>query len=239
MSVSDLVGEIEGVRRRTRRASSGAAVPLALLGLLVALAAPVYGLAAKSIFVESGSGHFDLSDLFQRPHVLTRILRVHPNMSNYRGIGIYWLVAAPLAFGAIAAYYAWRARRTGLSVDGWRVAIAGAGALAALVLTMYFGGAAASQGESGDLRAGNFLNPFLIVALAVFALAWVERSAGVLVAGVAFLTAVVLADVAVYADIRDEGWYRIASWGWATLALGGVLLLAGAVAAVARLVRRA
>ena len=238
MSVSDLVGEIDDVRRRTRRARSGAAVPLALLGLLVAAAAPVYGAAARSTVVDAGElMEVDLSALQAGPTFLNRFLRVHPNVTNFRGIGVYWLLAAPLVFAAIAWYYARRARRTGLSVDGWRVAAAGAGAFAALVLTMATAGALSRVGPD-ELSAGNFLNPFLVVAAGVFVLAWVERSVVAALAGVVFLGGVLLGDVGVYSDVRDEGWYRIGSWGYYTLALGGWLLLSAAVAAITQRVRR-
>src|SRR5687767_4131074 len=118
MTVSDLVGEIEGVRRRTRRATRGGAVPLALLGLLVLFAAPVYAAAWDQMVTEPGEPnewHYYAGP--RTPTFLDRLLWVHPNGSGYEGIGLYWLIAVPVTFAAVAAYYTWRARRTGLSVD--------------------------------------------------------------------------------------------------------------------------
>ena len=229
MAASDLVGEIEGVRRTTRRATRGGAVPLALLGLLVACAAPVYAAASRhDVHFVGGGGFFDPG--LREPSWTDRLLLAHPNVTGSNAIGVYWLVAAPLAFAAVAAYYAWRARRTGLSIDGWRVAAFG-GALFAVLLAVM-----ANAGGSGrdGMQAIDVLNPFLVVALSVFALAWVERSVTVLLAALTFLGFLVLADGYSYSSLSNIGWERLASWGWATLVLGAVLLLWSGVVALVR-----
>ncbi|HWL38465.1 MAG TPA: hypothetical protein VNQ77_19920 [Frankiaceae bacterium] len=241
MSVSDLVGEIEGVRRRTRRASSGAAVPLALLGLLVALAAPVYALASDSnTFYGPGPAYGELTLPLAEPTFLDRLLWVHSTSTRYDGIGWYWLLAAPLAFAAIAAYYHLRARRTGLSIDGWRVAAVGGVVFGALVATMAYGALANAGWGFGDgIRPGDLVSPFLVVALGVFVLAWVERSVTAAVAGVAYVAALGFGHWATFESQLNNGWQGPFSWGFMVLWLGVVLLVAAGVAGLAQRTRRA
>ncbi len=232
MSVSDLVGEIEGVRRRTRRATAGAAVPLALLGLLVAAASVVYG-AATATHVGDGSTYGELTFPLPEPTLLDRLLWVHSISTRYDGVGYYWLIGAPLVFVAMAAYYRWRAQRTGLSVNGGRVAAAGAGVFAVLVATMAYG-AFGNYGWGFDegIRLGDFVSPFLVVALGVFVLAWVERSVLAAVTGVVYVAALVFAHVVTFHSTVNNGWEAIASWGPMVLYLGLILLAGAAVAAV-------
>lgn len=233
MSVSDLVGEIEGVRRRTRRATRGGAVPLAILGLLVVFAAPVYAAAWDEMVTEPGEpNELRYLPALRPPSFLDRLLWVHPNGSGYEGIGLYWLLAAPVAFAAVAAYYTWRARRTGLSVDGWRIAAVGAALFGALVATMAAGGAVALGAHELDgVHPYHFVNPFLVVAVAVFALAWVERSVTVVLAGLMFSAALVVADVFAYSMAYGE---LRTKWGWTTFILGAVLLFWSGVLALVR-----
>jgi hypothetical protein len=238
MSVSDLVGDIEGVRRRTRLATRGGAIPLAILGLLVLCAAPVYAAASRHnvFFGDNVFGSWSESDAYPHPSVFTRLLLAHPNVNDFHGIGIYWLVAAPVAFAAVAAYYAWRARRTGLSVDGWRVAAFGGGLFAVLVgVLAYTGGPVSSGFDQDGVQPIDVVNPFLVVALCVFALAWVERSVAVLLAGVTFSGLLAVADTISFSNHANVGWERVGAWSWATFILGAVLLLwAGVVALVRR-----
>lgn len=240
MTASDLVGEIEGVRRRTRRARAGAAVPLVLLGLLVAGAAPVYAVASDSVTHYGGDGHYgEVVYPLPVPTFFDRLLWVHSTSTRYEGIGVYWLVAAPLVFALIAAYYVRRARRTGLSVDGWRVAAIGGATFGALVATMAYG-AFANEGWGFDegLRPGDFVSPFLVVGLAVFALAWVERSVLTAVGGVAFLAALAFGQWATFGTLANPGWRHAFSWGFMTLQLAAVLLLAAGVVALVERARR-
>lgn len=226
MSASALVGEIEGVRRTTRRASFGAAVPLALLGLLVCGAAPFYAMAYGTTVMGSGG------ELFVKEHAwTTRVLPVQSNLgARDFALSVYWLVAVPVVFLAIAAYYAWRARGTGLSIDGWRVAAAGVGVYVALLgvmsaLRMVDGARPHGVGPAA------FLNPLLVVAIGVFALARVERSRTVLAVAVVFALGVFGADVKVYAAYATESpWDTVRGWGTGTLLLGAWLLLAAAAA---------
>ncbi|HEV2891921.1 MAG TPA: hypothetical protein VGX28_16225 [Frankiaceae bacterium] len=234
MSVSDLVGEIDDVRRRTRAATRGGAVPLAMLGLLVLAATPFYAAAANFLYVGRGYVQVIGGGLLTRPTFVERLLRAHPNAYPHLGVGRYWLVAMPLAFAAVTAYYALRARRSGLSVNGWRVAATGGGLLALIVAVMAT--AAVVPGALGDyFGPSDVLNPFLVVVVAILVLARVERSVAILVAGLVFAVAVVAADALVYTDVYGDAWDSWRTWGWATLALGVLLLAeAGAVALVRR-----
>jgi hypothetical protein len=240
MSVSDLVGELEGLRDRTRRASSGGAVPLALLGLLTALAAPFY--AGVYGALPRGGGVYGLADLvgpYRPPVFVSRFLRLDPGGPHETRLAVYWLAAVPVAFLLVAGYYAWRARRTGISLNGWRVAVTGLAVIAALLVAVELPahGLAADYAPN-HLRAGNFVNPLLVVAAGAFAIACVERSRGLLAVAVAFLAGVVVFDTRVLADRGAGGWDNLASAGTATLVLAAWLLVAAAVTAVVAFVRR-
>lgn len=248
MSVSDLVGEIEGLRARTRRASSGGAVPLAVLGALTAGAAPLYAAVFDETVITSteGDGIFRLADLGPhgrptQPIWLLRLLGVHPGGLAYHRMSVYWLVGVPVAFGLVAAYYALRARRTGLSVDGWRIAAVGAAVLAALLVLVARGRPGFPGHGPGELNVRNFTNPLLVVVAGTFALAWVERSRALLAVAVVFLLGVAAFDARVLSEIgNSEGPYdNIQSVGTGALALGGWLLASAAVLGLAHRRRRA
>jgi hypothetical protein len=233
MSVSDLVGEIEGLRARTRRASSGGAVPLAVLGVLVAGSAPLYAAMFDETVRTSTTGDgivrlFPLgpSGRPTEPMWLLRLLRVHPGGLAYHRLSVYWLLGVPVAFGLVAAYYAWRARRTGLSLDGWRVALVGAVVLAGLLAVVDLGRPRFPGFGPNELNLWNFANPLLVVAAGTFALAWVERSRALLVVAVVFLLGLVAFDARVLSQVGStEGPYdNIQSVGTGALALGGWLL---------------
>lgn len=241
MSASDLLGEIEGVRRRTRRATAGAAVPLALLGLLVAAAAPVYGVASDSNthFPDEGEMGMGFVTYGGRPSLLDRLLWVHSTSTRHWSIGVYWLVAAPLVFAAIALYYRRRAARTGLSVDGGRVAVAGAAMFGSLVAVMAFG-AFSDYGWGFDegLRAGDLVSPFLVVAVGVFVLARVERSLLTAVGGVAYVAALVFGQWATFGSLANPEWRGAFAWSPMICYLGLVLLLTAGVQGLVQRARR-
>jgi hypothetical protein len=244
MSVSDLVGEIDGLRERTRRASFGGAVPLAVLGALVAGTAPLYAAVFnETVFTSDDSGvvRFSFSPTPSRkPYWLLRLLGVHPGGVAYHRLSLYWLIGVPVAFGLVAAYYAWRARRTGISLDGWRVALVGAAVLAALVVLVERTRPAVPGYGVGDLNVNNFANPLLVVAAGAFALAWVERSRALLVVAVVFALGLVAFDVRVLAQIGgSEGPYdNIQAVGTGALVLGGWLLASAGVLGAVRARRR-
>jgi hypothetical protein len=241
MSVSDLVGEIDDLRDRTRRASFSGAVPLALLGLLVAFAAPFYAAAFNArrnhvpvdIFVT-------LQRLRARPMFVTRLLRLQPGGPQNDRLVAYWLLAVPVAFLLVAGYYGWRARRTGIALNGWRVVIAGAVVLLALVAVVELPARGFQMGTGrSDVRIGNFVSPLLVVAAGTFAVAWVERSRAVLAVAVVFLLGVVAVDTRVLPDWGSETpWDNVQSIGTAILMLAGWLLGAAATFAVVAARRR-
>jgi hypothetical protein len=236
MSVSDLVGEIDTLRARTRRAAGSGAVPVALLGLLVAFAAPLY--AATREPTGLGFGEYTLGQSYQRPMFVTRFLRIDPGTPAEDRLAVYWLVGVPVAFLLVAAYYAWRARRTGISLDGWRVALAGGVVLAALLLAVELPAhGLPAEYRPNRLLLGNFVNPLLVVVVGAFAVAWVERSRVLGAMATVFLAGVVTFDVRVLADQASGAWGNLQSAGPATLVLAAWLLLAAAVVGAAGVVR--
>jgi hypothetical protein len=225
MSATELVGEIEGVRRAARRASFGAAAPLALLGLLVAGAAPFYAMAYGTTIMGGPAVTFQ-----HEPGWTTRVLPIQSSLGGTSDmpLSVYWLVAVPVMFVAIGAYYSWRARRTGFWLDGRRVAAVGVTAYLALLGVM-----AALRMANGarpmGIGPGVYLNPLLVVMFGVFALARVERSLLVLGVAVTFLLGVFVVDVEAYmTNATASPWDNVRGWGTATLLLGAWLLLGAA-----------
>jgi hypothetical protein len=164
------------------------------------------------------------------PGWTTRVLPIQSSLggTSDRALSVYWLVAVPVTFLAIAAYYSWRARRTGFWLDGRKVAAVGVAVYVALLVLM-----AALRMANGarpmGIGPGAYLNPLLVVVLGVFALARVERSRLVLGAAVAFLLAVFEVDSDAYmTHATASAWDNLSGWGAATMLLGALLLLAAA-----------
>jgi hypothetical protein len=103
---------------------------------------------------------------------------------------VFWFVGTPLMFGAIAAWYRWRARRVGIRVAWQPVVYVGLGVLILLSVL-----AAVPRRLPADpdilvdepplwVQITGPLTPLLLIALATVALGWVERSRALVVSGI-------------------------------------------------------
>jgi hypothetical protein len=141
---------------------------------------------------------------------------------------VYWLAAAPLAFGLIAWWYRRRARRLGVSLPWRRVLVVGLGAMIALALLA----AAPSEVDSGALEVSGplgldwlrgLLTPLVPIALALIVLGWIERSPALAMVG-AWIGVVAWWFTAAGLG-RIPGWLAYALGGFQGPALGGQLHL--------------
>jgi hypothetical protein len=148
---------------------------------------------------------------------------------------IYWTVALAGAYFVITGFYVVRARRRGVGTRIGPYVIAGlAGVALVAVLWLaqrYLGG----QSRYPSALVVHGLNPLLAIGLALFALAWAERSRALLVFAAANLAALLANSYDIDGLLRDHGWRVPMAWTftprlWAAAA---VLLLAGAAFAAA------
>jgi hypothetical protein len=216
---------------RVRRAQRGAWFPLVLLGLVAAGAAPFYRVGPD-------------------PHAICTGIAVSgpggaPAGSAPRAIRcfiafgwpafIYWVIALAGSYVLIAGFYMLRARRRGVGTRIRPYVVAGlAGVLLVAVLWLvqrYLAG----QSRFPSALVVHGLNPLLVIGLALFALAWVERSRALLVFAAANLAAILTNFYDIDGLLRDHGWAVAMPWTfvprlWFSAA---VLLLAGAIFAIA------
>jgi hypothetical protein len=167
-----VLAEMDVLKARSRRlAHGGAWLPALVLAALPLLSIALY----RDSFSPITDGEIGFPYWAGLPE------RQRGSLASY----LFWLVAAPLAFGLVAQWYRHRERRHGVRVP-WRVPVA-AGAAGLLCLLALFA-APAGQRELAWAGAGvswwqGLLSPLLSVAAAVIALGVIERSAGITVSG--------------------------------------------------------
>ena len=204
LSPAEALADIDRLRRRTRRrARAGAWLPATAIALLVLGSIPLYQApfsapAAMHISYPFWAG---LADEQRSP------------VASY----LFWFFGAPLVLALTAAWYQFRAGRTGIRV-AWRpVIVTGLSVLSVLAVL-----AAVPRSDiSGDPQQLVAtpqpvlhlpLTPLLPVAAAVIVLAWAERSRVLMAAG-AWMALLTVWLCAAY----PPGYLP----GWATWALGG------------------
>ena len=224
--------------RRVRRAQRGAWFPLVLLGLVVVGAAPFYRVGPH-------------------PHAICTAVAVRGPGGIPSGPGpgpgavkcflafgwpafIYWVAALAVAYAVIAGFYVLRARRRGVGARIRPYVIAGLAAVLLVAVLWLAQRYLASQSRFPSALVVHGLNPLLAIGLALFALAWAERSRALLVFAAANLAAVLANFYDIDGLLRDHGWAVALPWTFVPRlwAAGGVLLLAGAAFAIAGRQRR-
>jgi hypothetical protein len=207
--------------RRVRHAQRSTWFPLVLLGLVVVAAAPFYRLGRHVVTCDPALGARGGVEIISRGACVQVV--AWP-------AGIYWIVAFALAYVAIAAFYAYRARRRGV---GARVLpYVGSGIAAGLVF-----GVASAWAQQLDLT-GYFpagpvavgLVPLISISLALFVLARVERNWPLLAFAAGYLVVALLAcGIGTRRLGLNTGWNLAPTWNFlpSLVVAGGVLLLGG------------
>jgi hypothetical protein len=215
--VEHTLAEVRRLRSRVRsQAHAGAWFPVAVIAALVLSSIALY----RQPFVQPHS----LS--ISSPYWAGLPDEQHSPLLSY----VFWFAGTPLAFGFIATWYRWRARRTGMSIR-WRPAVAaGAGALAALAV---LAAVPVQRVVSDDVLRPQLsvawrhalLSPLLVIAVALVALGWAERSTAVGLAG--GWVAVITAWQTAYGRIGQiPGWLAWLLSGGSGPALGGEVTIA-------------
>jgi hypothetical protein len=233
-----LLSTTQELTRQVREAQRGTWFPLVLLGLVAAGAAPFYRLgphphATCTATVARGPGGILVGPVAGARAVKCFIAFGWPTF-------IYWVVALAAAYAVIAGFYVLRAHRRGVGARIRPYAMAGiAGVMLVAVLWLaqrYL----ANQSRYPSALVVHGLNPLLTIGLALFVLAWVERSRALLAFAVANLAAVLTNFYDIDGLLRDHGWAVALQWTFVPRLwfAAGVLLLAGAAFAVAERLRK-
>src|SRR5438270_13987509 len=154
------------------RAHGGVWLPAALIALLLLLSIALY------------------RDPFHEPQ---EIVGAHPswaglpdNQRSATASYLFWFLTTPLTVAAIAAWYRWRERRSGMRVAWPLVAATGLGVLVLLAVLAAIPHAPPPDTMTGDMPTyiwSGLLTPLVPVACATVVLGWAERSWFLAVAG--------------------------------------------------------
>jgi len=173
MDAAQTLAEVDRLRGRARaRAHGGVWLPAALIALLLLLSIALY------------------RDPFHEPR---EIVGAHPswaglpdNQRSATASYLFWFLATPLTVAAIAAWYRWRERRSGMRVAWPLVAATGLGVLVLLAVLAAIPHTPPPDTMTGDMPTfiwSGLLSPLVPVALAVIVLGRAERSWYLAVAG--------------------------------------------------------
>ena len=199
---------------RVRQAQRATWFPLALLGLVVAMATPFYRVSPGS-------------------HVVCGPATVTAGGTSRQCVAslgwaafTYWTIALVLAYAVIGVFYATRARRRGI---GTRIILyAIVGVLAGIVLTVTSVWPVARhlsdlQSLSPVALLVHGLNPLLAIGLALLVLAWAERLRALLAFAVTYSALALSINLySVSKLVRRLGWTLPGPW----VLLPGLLLAA-------------
>lgn len=233
-----LLSTTRELTRRVRKAQRGTWFPLVLLGLVAAAAAPFYRLgphphATCTATVTPGPGGIPVGPGPGPGAVKCFIAFGWPTF-------IYWMVALPGAYVVITGFSVLRARRRGVGTRIRPYAIAGIAGVALVAVLWLAQRYLGNQSRYPSALVVHGLNPLLTIGLALFVLAWVERSWALLVFAAGNLAAVVANTYDIDGLLRDHGWFVAMQWTFVPRlwAAASVLLLGGAAFAVAERLRK-
>jgi hypothetical protein len=226
----ELLGTVRRVSRDARHVRHGYWFPLLLFGVIILGALPFYRYTladhSASLTARDAAGPIDRIALGGFP------------AAHAWGATLFWLVAIPAGTAAVVAFYAVRARRTGVQGRVWPFVVAVLLLFAVLIVT--------APGISIVLHAPWLsswrpifvfqygLMPVLVVSLGLFLLARLERSWGLFAISLAFFGVAALANT----YYMSNAFYRLDHWivpDWAAniAVAGGFLVFTGLVSLVA------
>jgi hypothetical protein len=243
------MGDVTQLRQRTRIARQGFWFPLVILGLVIAGSTPFYfaptplGVlrghpgralpAATAVPLQhstSGSfGHVTSASSYLPGGALTK---------SPHAAALYWLIALPLAYVVIFAWYRLRARRRGIATSPVAYVVTGLALLAALVASsvgtanLLHLPSVITRLDGSDLSVRGLM-AVLAVGLGLFVLAFVERSRSLLAFSVAFFALALLVNLY---DLENVAYRMGVSVGpeLGVAVAGGFLLCGGLGFALAR-----
>jgi hypothetical protein len=220
LAPATLLAEVGALRQRARADRRGYWVPLLLFGLLTLGSLPLYVLAPLRCPPNVLCGG-PLGPGFEIP-----ALGGH-YQTHRTALGWYWF-AALLVGGLITVWwYRWHGRRRGVQGSAGVAVLVGLVGLAALLA-----GSSIWWWKVPYLMVTDRgTSAFLVIALGLLALAWLERSGGLAVIAVAYTGAALLATLYDLVNITSRlGWdlYATRYALWPNVLLPAAVLLVGA-----------
>jgi hypothetical protein len=215
---AQILGQSQAARRQARLARRAAWCPLLTFGVIIMAATPFYLASPPRTPVGSW-----------RPGWLGYLIT--PAGGASEGLGLYWLIAPPAAYGLVAAFYIWITRRRGVRARILPYCLAGIAFVALMFLTSPIGPPLRVVSMPGDLAIRG-LDPIIGISLGIVVLAWLERSRGLAAFSALFLATTLLVNLY---DVSNQahliGWNPTARWEEIpNLWLAGIVLLLGGAA---------
>jgi len=218
----ELLGAVERVSKETRRARHGYWFPLLLSGLIILGNLPF--------------NYFSIGHYGGPTRLVFGLCLCNGVGQHIFGSTVYWLIAFPTGFAAVASYYVIRARRTGLQVRIWPYIVTGLALFAFVVLTgvqvpkplrfMY-------RIDVWRYRATpQGLAPVLAISLALFALAAIERSKALWAITVSFFGVALLANLYNISNVGQRIHWIWPDWAANLAASGGFLVFVGVLSLI-------
>jgi hypothetical protein len=205
-----LLGELDRLRRRTRSRRHAYWLPLVLYGVLICAAAPLY--------VQQNDPP-RRSGVYTPPGPAIQVPGLGGWADGY--IAVYWLFALVAGFWLTALWYQRRGRQAGLLTSSRGFVIAGAAVTAAIILLAVVPPAARLW--PGDLVIRGYF-PLFVIAVGLLALAWAERSWGLIATTVVFTGAALLSNLYNVENLVFRLGWDPAPGQWGLTALPGALL---------------
>jgi hypothetical protein len=204
-----LLGELDSLRRRTRSGRHGYWLPLVLYGVLICAAAPLY------VQQDDPRGN----GIYSPPGPAVQLPGLGGWADGY--IAIYWLFALVGGFWLTALWYQRRARQAGLLTPVRGFVIAGAAVTVAVILLSAVPPAARLW--PGDLVIRGYF-PLFVIAVGLLALAWAERSWGLIATTLIFTGAALLSNLYNVENLVFRLGWDPAPGQWGLTVLPGALL---------------
>jgi hypothetical protein len=171
-----ILGSVDEAARATRAARPSRAFPLLVLGLVVLGALPFYVLDDT------------LPDGVYEQSTVLWALGGQVGTAAGTWTAIYWLVALPSAYVALAWWHRRAARRSGVAARLGPLVVTGLALLVALILLLLIGPPLGNLAVRG-------LTPLLVIALGLVVWAVAERSLGLVTVALLFLAAALTASL--------------------------------------------
>jgi hypothetical protein len=220
----ELLGAVQRVSKEARRARHGYWFPLLLSGLIILGDLP---------FSYFSLGHYSGSF-----NGFWGLCLCSPEGNHPFGSTLYWLIAIPLGFAVVAVYYMMRARRTGLQVKIWPYVVTGSVLFLLLIMTA----AQVPDPFRFMYRLDNWryyahvnqgYTPVLVVSVAFFALARLERSWVLWLTTLMFFAVAILANTYNISNIGQRIHWLWPGWAANLSFAGGFLVFVGLVSLIA------
>jgi hypothetical protein len=161
LGAAQLVEHLRALSRRTSAAARAYWLPLILFGIVIGGSLPFY----QKLRLPSMTGFYPESA------IVAQLVK-----TEVSGLGLYWQVAILAGVVLTAAWYRWRARRTGLRTPARGFLVTGLVVSELILLIPLLIGHSSSLAIARLLHDTHQSGPLVIIAVLLWTLAWAERS---------------------------------------------------------------